>query len=190
MARSWLVDDPVALATQRILDAAGRCFAEQGVARTAMADVAREAGCSRQTLYRYFDDRDALRTAFVHREARRLGQELVAGVQQARNPRDRLLTAVQLALRAVRDDPLLRAWFTGGNAEEAAAIAARSSVLLSLVLPVLGDGATDDAARWLVRVVLSLLTAPGGDEAEERVLLERFVLPVVLPADRRRAQPT
>ena len=190
MARTWLVDDPIAVATSRILDAAGRCFAAQGVERTAMADVAREAGCSRQTLYRYFDDRDALRTAFVHREARRLGEELIARVQRVRDPRERLLAGVQLALRAVRDDPLLQAWFTGGNAEQAAAIAGRSPVLLSLVLPVLGDEATEDAARWLVRVVLSLLTVPGGNEAEERALLERFVLPVVLLPGRPPGQAT
>src|SRR4051812_44758041 len=68
----WLVGDVNVAATDRILDAAGKCFAERGVARTSIGDIARAAGCSRPTVYRYFDDRDALRTAFVHREARRL----------------------------------------------------------------------------------------------------------------------
>ena len=181
MPSTWLLDDdPVAVATERLLDAAGRCFAERGVERTAVADVARAAGCSRQTVYRYFADRDALRTAFVHREARRLGAGLTERVLAVDDPAERLLTGVALALREVRGDPLLRAWFSGGNAETAAGLADRSPVLLALVRPVLGDGADEDAARWLVRVVLSLLTVGGGDEAQERALLERFVLPVVL----------
>lgn len=181
MPSTWLLDDPVAVATERILDAAGRCFATHGVERTSVADVAREAGCSRQTVYRYFSDRASLQHAFVDREALRLGARLEAELVAVTDPRERVLVAVQLALRAVRADPLLRAWFSGGNAERAAESAARSPVLVRLARPVLGDGASDDAARWLVRVVLSLLTLPGGDDAQERALLERFVLPVVLP---------
>ena len=39
-------------------------------------------------------------------------------------------------------------------------------------------------ARWLVRVILSLLTMPGEDEAEERALLEQFLAPALrIPAD-------
>ena len=43
----------------------------------------------------------------------------------------------------------------------------------------------DDAAirrrlEWLVRVVVSLLTVPGGSEEEERDLVARFVVPGVL----------
>ena len=188
MAATWLVDDPVAVARERILDAAGRCFAERGVRGTSVADVARAAGCSRQTVYRYYADRDALRAAFVDREAQRVGGQVATEVAGVHDVRERLVAAVQAALRAVRSDPLLLAWFTGGDAGTAADVAARSPVLLPLVLPVLGDGADEDAARWLVRAVLSLLTSPGRDEDDERAALERFVVPVVLPARRRQTR--
>jgi hypothetical protein len=36
-------------------------------------------------------------------------------------------------------------------------------------------------ARWLVRVMTSLLVFPGHDEAEERAMLEQFVAPMVVP---------
>ena len=36
-------------------------------------------------------------------------------------------------------------------------------------------------ARWLVRVMTSLLVFPGRDEADERAMLEEFVLPLVVP---------
>ncbi|MDQ1319611.1 MAG: hypothetical protein QG655_854, partial [Actinomycetota bacterium] len=54
----------------RILHAAGELFAERGVDAVEMQDIARAAGCSRATLYRYFENRAALHGAFVHREAR------------------------------------------------------------------------------------------------------------------------
>ncbi len=72
----WLRAEHASLAAEQILDAAGALFAEHGVAAVAMADVATAAGCSRATLYRYFDSRDALRSAYVHREARRIGAEV------------------------------------------------------------------------------------------------------------------
>ncbi len=36
-------------------------------------------------------------------------------------------------------------------------------------------------ARWLVRVMVSLLVFPGGDEADERTMLAEFVAPLVIP---------
>src|SRR5437588_7365486 len=39
---------------QRVVDAALRCFARWGVAKTTLDDVAREAGYSRATVYRFF----------------------------------------------------------------------------------------------------------------------------------------
>ncbi|HPY25671.1 MAG TPA: helix-turn-helix domain-containing protein, partial [Mycobacterium sp.] len=41
----------------RILHAAGELFAERGVDAVEMQDIARAAGCSRATLYRYFENR-------------------------------------------------------------------------------------------------------------------------------------
>ena len=40
----------------RIVDAALRCLARQGTAKTTVDDIAREAGLSRATLYRTFSD--------------------------------------------------------------------------------------------------------------------------------------
>ncbi|MFP5219166.1 MAG: TetR/AcrR family transcriptional regulator, partial [Actinomycetes bacterium] len=85
MTAGWLLDDPVSLARERILDAAGQCFAEHGVTGTSMAQVAAAAGCSRQTVYRYYADRDALRAAFVDREARRVGAQVAAEVAGVRD---------------------------------------------------------------------------------------------------------
>ena len=47
-------------ARNRILDAASRCFDRVGVHKTTLADVAREAKVTRTTLYRHFENRDAI----------------------------------------------------------------------------------------------------------------------------------
>ena len=47
------------------------------------------------------------------------------------------------------------------------------------MIEALGRTVVDDplAARWVVRVIVSLLIAPGRDDAEERAMVERFVAP-------------
>ena len=35
-------------------------------------------------------------------------------------------------------------------------------------------------ARWMVRVIVSILTMPGDSDEEERAMIERFVVPAVL----------
>ncbi|GAA4816201.1 TetR/AcrR family transcriptional regulator [Nocardioides caeni] len=165
-------------AVERILDAAGELFAEHGVTGVtgvAMADVAVAAGCSRATLYRYFPDRAALDRAFVQREALRVGG-LVAADLAAVPRADAVTEGVLASLHHVRAAPALMAWFADPTAGRTADLAAESEVVAALGLSVTDDPA---AARWLVRVIVSLLTAPEADAAEERALVERFVAPGV-----------
>jgi AcrR family transcriptional regulator len=181
----WLGPQRTEAACDRILDAAGALFADRGVESVAMFDIARAAGCSRATLYRYFENRDALHTAYVHRHARavnsRLG-ELVGGIDE---PPERLLAALTHALRLVRENPALSAWFT--RTAIGAEVAERSNVVQALTAGFLlsvdpGQGsAAQRQARWLVRVLTSFLTVPGRDPAEERAMLEDFVVPLIVP---------
>lgn len=179
----WLRAERASLATGQILDAAGALFAQHGVASVAMADVATAAGCSRATLYRYFDSRDALRSAYVHREARRIGAEVARGLGAVDDPGERVVQAMVDSLRLVREDATLAAWFTAGDAGTTARLAQSSAVIETLVARFLGDGedpATRRRARWVVRVLVSLLAQPEAGGEDERVILEQFVAPVVV----------
>jgi AcrR family transcriptional regulator len=157
--------------TDAILDAAAGLFAERGVNAVGMGEIARAAGCSRATLYRYFPDRRELHVAFVSRQARRIGGSL---------PIDDPVEAVLAALRQVRARPELLAWFGAADAGTTAALA-QSDAVVGMLRREGGDGET---ARWLVRVIVSLLIVPGRDDAEEREIVRRFVLPGVLAARR------
>ncbi|HEY3240829.1 MAG TPA: TetR/AcrR family transcriptional regulator, partial [Acidimicrobiia bacterium] len=63
----------------RIADAALRLVGRYGLAKLTLDDVAREAGCSRATLYRYYPGKQALLAAVVATETARLR----AGLDQA-----------------------------------------------------------------------------------------------------------
>jgi AcrR family transcriptional regulator len=188
MPAKALVDERALAVSDGILDAAGRCFEQHGVASTSIGDIARMAGCSRPTIYRYFVDRDALRTAFVHREARRVGARVLAEVtpDHEADAGAYLVHIIEAALRAVRADATLSAWFTSAAAGEAARIAGSSAVIAAMVdsLAASASQAADGlASQWIVRVILSLLAMPGADQSEERLFLERFVVPVLRPVE-------
>ena len=98
-------EDRNRIAAERILDAAGELFAEHGIGAVSMGDVARAAGCSRATLYRYFADRHELHVAFVHREARRVGALVAADAARVEDPEQRVVTAVLSAAAARPREP-------------------------------------------------------------------------------------
>jgi AcrR family transcriptional regulator len=176
---TWLAEDRSKMAAEKILDAAGELFAVHGIGTVSMGDVARAAGCSRATLYRYFADRHELHVAYVHREARRVGALVAADAARVRDPQKQLVTAVLSAVRRVRESPSLSAWFTGGDAAMTAELAQSSPVIEALGRTVVADPL---AARWVVRVIVSLLIAPGRDAAEERAMVERYVVPALVSA--------
>ncbi|MEV0945515.1 TetR/AcrR family transcriptional regulator [Rhodococcus sp. NPDC049939] len=185
MTPDWMREERPRHASERILDVAAALFVEKGITAVGMADVARSAGCSRATLYRYFDSRQALQLAFVHREARRIGALIAAEVSRSGDAGDVIVNAMLAAIRLVREDPTLAAWFQLGDSGLAGQIANSSDVIESLGAAFLGhagvkDEQTSRKARWLVRIIVSLLTVPGTDADDERTILEQFVAPVLV----------
>ncbi|AWK73922.1 TetR family transcriptional regulator [Rhodococcus oxybenzonivorans] len=184
MTGDWMRDERPRVAAERILDVAAQLYVENGINAVGMAEVARAAGCSRATLYRYFDSRQALQLAFVHREARRIGALIAQDVSGTADPQNVIVEAMLTAIRLVRRDPTLAAWFQLGDSGLAAQIAHSSEVIESLGAAFLGQAGvggeeTSRRARWLVRAIVSLLTVPGVDDDDERAMIEQFVAPVI-----------
>lgn len=91
----------------RILDAAFHAVATFGLSRLTVEDVARQAGLSRQSVYRYFGSRDELIGALVIREV----DAFLEGVREA-NARhadleDAMRESALFCLRILREHPLL-----------------------------------------------------------------------------------
>ncbi|OBG40890.1 MULTISPECIES: TetR/AcrR family transcriptional regulator [Mycolicibacter] len=193
--RAWLSDQRGELAAEKILDAAEKLFAEQDPSSVGMTEIARAAGCSRATLYRYFESRDALHTAYVHRWANALYEELTRRLAGIDDPADRLVAGITESLALVRGNPALVSWFAETGPPIGAAMAAQSDVITVMVASFLSALDTEDndavaqRARWVVRVVTSMLSFPGRDADDEREMLTQFVVPVVVAPERLRPAP-
>jgi AcrR family transcriptional regulator len=180
----WLAERRTEAAAERILDAAAELFAQGEAASVGMNDIASAAGCSRATLYRYFENRDVLFTAYVHRETHRVFSEIGAQLAGVDDPGRRVVEGALAAVHKVRENPALASWFASTARPIGAELAERSEVIATLTqafLASMGDHTEVELrARWLVRVLISLLQFPGRDDAEERFMLERFVAPHVV----------
>jgi AcrR family transcriptional regulator len=171
------------------------CVARQGLRKTTLDDVAREAGCGRATLYRYFASKQALLSAAGRSEATRI----VAALRGAAGGADTLEDAVVAllvtagvelgahpALRFIADfepDWLLpHLAFAGGDRFLAAAADALAPVVERFV------GAADAvrAGEWIARVGLCLLCSPISpvaldDAASVRGYTREFIVPALDP---------
>jgi AcrR family transcriptional regulator len=190
--KDWLAGSRSEAAVDRILDAAEELYTQRDSDSIGMNEIARAAGCSRATLYRYFENREALRTAYVHRETHRLGREIVARTGGIEDPREKLIVGILVTLAMVRESPALASWFATTRPPVGGELAGQSDVIAALAAAFLHSLGPDDPAvverraRWVVRVIVSLLTHPGRDAPEERAMIEEFVVPIIAPASARR----
>ncbi|WP_421844830.1 TetR/AcrR family transcriptional regulator [Mycobacterium sp.] len=189
----WLAARRTEVAADRILDAAEQLYTQQDPAGVGMNEIAKAAGCSRATLYRYFESREALRNAYVHRETHRLGREVMQRIDDVEDPSQRLTASITMTLRMVRDSPALASWFATTHTPIGGEMAGQSELINALAAAFLHSLDPDKPsiierrARWVVRIITSLLMFPGIDDADERAMIEEFVVPIVTPVPARRA---
>jgi AcrR family transcriptional regulator len=162
------------------------------VGKTTLEDVAREAGCSRATVYRAFPGgKDGLFEALVASELERFFRGLGACLDRAGSLEDALVGgmafssrwlashgALQFLLAYEPEAVLPHIAFRRMN-EVLAAASAFVAPFLGRWLP--GDDAVR-AAEWGIRIVLSYTSCPAddvdlADEASARRLVQTFVLP-------------
>lgn len=91
----------------QILDATLDALAEVGLARLGLEDVAARAGVSRQTVYRWFQNRHGLISATIVREEQRLLDEVTRAAGHHHGLEDALVVALETLLTWTRDHPLL-----------------------------------------------------------------------------------
>lgn len=89
-----------------LLDAARSCVLTIGVRHTTLTEVARRAGVSRMTLYRRFPDVRSLIAALMTRE---FAGVLAVAPADASNARERLVASTVAAVRALVENPIMRA---------------------------------------------------------------------------------
>ncbi len=91
-----------------LLDAARELLADRPWAQISMAEVARAAGVSRQTLYKEFGSRDEFAQAFVIREGARFLEAVERAIElHLDDPRAAVEAGLEIFLSAAAEDPLV-----------------------------------------------------------------------------------
>lgn len=179
-----------------MLEAAVRCVARWGMAKTSIEDIAREAGVSRATLYRLVPGgREALFELAVDAELARLATVISRDLEAAPDLRELLVTGVQQASRAIRDHDALQYLLV--HEPELVLPHLAFDALDPLLASVTGfvapfvaahlpagapTGLAEEVGEWLTRLVVGCALDPGpGEDLTRRHLAERLVDTFVLP---------
>lgn len=162
----------------RILDAAHAAMATHGLAKLSLEDVAREAGMSRQTVYRHFGSKEALVTAAIIREEQVFLDQMTAAIERHDDLRPAMEAGIVAGLRAAREHALLDRLLatepeallpfltTGGGP----VLSAARPVLLHLLeqrLPHASATALHRVADATTRLFISYAINPPDDDIEE-----------------------
>lgn len=200
----WGDDAPTGVsdARQRLVRAAAACVDRFGLTKTTIEDVAREAKVSRATIYRYFENRDQLMLEVIlHDLEESHNRELDTffdGVDTPEGFGEALLDATVYLLATIRQSPRLQLLLKRETPGVSSTIAGASEALFRVwddeMRPYLAEAQavgllradmdTAEAAEWILRAILSLLTVEGPQHhspEDERRLLRQFVVPALLP---------
>ncbi len=173
--------------SEALLAAARRRYARFGPRKTTMAEVAREAGCSRATLYSYFPGKEALYAGLLEDETRAFLSELEAAAHSSTSARRKLRAIVEATLRSYTSSPVLGGAVAGNDEmmlERVARplLAATERRVIALLREVLEEGVDEGSLRsidaeavaslmyQLGRVLVVREVAGRGEFAFERIL--------------------
>lgn len=187
-------------ARDRLLDAAERCLEDCGLVGTTMDDIGRTAGVSRATVYRYFPNREAVMSDVIIRAADRYLDRINPRISDHADLGSALVDFVEHTVEAARREQIIGLLF--GSDQELAGVGlaeGTSTSLFELVTEFLRPifrrhwssvepgVSVDDAAEWILRTILSLLTVRGPRDRSRdglRAFLTRFLLPAILASER------
>jgi AcrR family transcriptional regulator len=188
-----------AAARERILAATLVTLARYGVAKTTLEDVAKEAGCARATVYRYFGGKAQLLGAAVEHESVRILAAIDASsvdgmsvddalVAMATTAAHELLEHDALQFVLAHEPELILPWvtFSGGDTF----LATTSAALAPTFSRFLPAGEAVRAAAWCTRVFLAYLGSQQApivltEPRDVRALVTEFIAPALrAPATR------
>lgn len=178
-------------AISRILNAVDDEVAQHGSA-IRLADVARRLGVTRQTVYRYFPNADALLIASAMRAVNGFIDQVIERANGLNDPVAAIVESVSFGVENLAGDPQLEALLAGQPGGEAA-VSLTSDTAMAFCLSVFrrldvdwtlhgfDDAALHELAEITLRTAQSLLTDPGQSQ-RDGIALRRFVTRWLGPA--------
>lgn len=192
-SRGWAGVTPASdeEAIARILDAVDEVVAEQGSA-IRLADVARRLGVTRQTVYRYFPNADALLIASAMRAVNGFIDQAIDHVRGLNDPVAAVVEILSFAVERLTGDPQLESLLTRRPEGEAPTSLTSDTAItfclgsfhrLDVDWKLHGFDTTTltQLAEMALRTVQSLLTDPG-QPPREGLALRRFIAQWLGPA--------
>jgi len=162
-----------------------------------MEDVARAAGMSRATVYRYFENRDALLLGVASRQASSLAAEAINYLAQFNTISDWLVEGLLFTLREIPERPVFASLVTSLDSRASGNLFLGSTGLVQIgvnvLRPMFGNAQAQGLLRdgvdpemlveWLLRMLWTYLNAPSQvatDEEGMRKLFRMMLIPAVL----------
>jgi len=176
---------------ERVIAGTLRCVARWGVAKTTLDDIAREAGCSRATVYRAFPGgKSAVMDATGEAEVRRLLVDLAIALDGCDTLEELLTVAIVESVRAVRANDALQYLLV--HEPEHLLVHISFDALDPLLAVATDFGApylerfvdprtAREGAEWIARLVVSSVIGPCPIDLGDRVVVAAFVDTYVLP---------
>lgn len=193
-----VVESPPAVETleRRLIVATLSCIGRWGLAKTTLEDVARQARCSRATVYRVFPGgKDTLVAAVARAEVARVGTAIVQCIDDATDLEDVLTAMLAEAARQILGHPVVAflllhepetivPWLAFQGKEELLAFA--TALAAPALAPFLAPGDSRRAAEWAARVLLAFCVCPApgvdlSDPVSARTIVTTFLLPGLTP---------
>ncbi len=180
------------------LEATLTCIANGGMKGFTVEDVARQAGLSRATIYRYFPGgRDQLVTETVTWEVGRFFVRLAEAIADAPDFRTRVEQGLAFAHRSLRDHEAFQRAMATDQGEIRARLAGIAPIVVGVIrsyleplleAETLVDGVTPiEAADHLARLIGSLIVDEGvwdlGDPGQVHELVDRWLLSGIVVID-------
>lgn len=182
------------LSKGQIIEATLTCLGRYGVAKTAIVDVARELGVTRQTIHRLFETRSDLLTSVADVLIGRLAAQLTEAFKVYPDLRTALVEGSILSMDLAFHDPILseimgkadhvvdQFMFRGSPDVQASMLAVWGPLIdRARASGQLRPGLTNAACVEWIRNVHAMMTLRNDyDESKRRELLTSFLVPALL----------
>ena len=175
----------------RLLAATAEVIAEHGPLAVRVDDVARRAGCSRATVYRYVADKDELVREVLVGRSNEIAARLESEIDDDGDPADWIVEGLLRHAEAVQAEPWYQALQAQGLATMLARVGGGPEAVAGLAAPIVArflarieahgalrhDITLEEATEWLIGVHLGLLSPLFGDRtrAHRARMLRAFV---------------
>jgi len=180
----------------KIVQCAWDLICDKGAESLRLDEVAKQSGCSRSSVYRYFDSKKELLVAVLMKWLFDTTEKLNPILENIEDPVERLVEGIYGPIHAVRTDQYLsQMWNSKNNSSSDLAALALEAIpeAMSVILDpffelantkgwLRKDLTSEEAARWILMVIIAMgVFGSGGLTPEkEKDYLRKMIVPSLL----------